>query len=235
METILKVLGLIPARGGSKGIPGKNIKLLAGKPLLVYTAQAALAATRLARVVLSTDDQTIAEVGRNAGLDVPFMRPVELAQDATPTLPVVQHAMKWCEQQGEQYDAVCLLQPTNPLRTPETIDACIDSLEKSEADSVVTVLPVPDEYNPHWVYFKDEGGYLQLSTGESIPIPRRQALPPAFHREGSIYVTRWDVIMEQGSLYGQRVLGYVVDAARSVNLDTNADWECAEKMIKDMS
>ncbi len=232
MESMLKVLGLITARGGSKGIPGKNIKPLAGKPLLVYTAEAALAATRLVKVILSTDDEAIAAVGRKAGLDVPFLRPAELAEDATPTLPVVQHALEWCEKHGEKFDAVCLLQPTSPLRTPETIDACIELFEKSGADAVVTILPVPDEYNPHWVYFKGVDGFLQLSTGESAPIPRRQALPPAFHREGSVYVTRRDVVMEQGSLYGQKVVGYLVEADQSVNLDTPADWVRAERILK---
>jgi CMP-N,N'-diacetyllegionaminic acid synthase len=232
LESKIKVLGLITARGGSKGIPGKNIKLLAGKPLLEYTAEAALAATRLAKVILSTDDEAIAALGRKTGLDVPFLRPVELAQDDTPTLPVVQHALEWCEKHGEKFDAVCLLQPTSPLRTPGTIDACIELFKKSGADSVVTILPVPDEYNPHWVYFKGVDGFLRLSTGEFTPIPRRQALTPAFHREGSVYITRRDVVMEQGSLYGQKVVGYQMEADQSVNLDTPADWERAERMLK---
>jgi CMP-N,N'-diacetyllegionaminic acid synthase len=228
----LKVLGLIPARGGSKGIPGKNIKLLAGKPLLVYTAEAALAAKGLTKIVLSTDDPVIAEVGRKAGLEVPFLRPVELGRDDTPTLPVVQHAIRWFDKQGEHFDAVCLLQPTNPFRRPATITACIELLEKSGADSVVTILPVPDEYNPHWVYFMDEEDCLRLSTGESEPMPRRQALPPAFHREGSVYVARTNVVLEQNSLYGKCMMGYRADAAESVNLDSSADWERAEALLK---
>ena len=228
----LHVLGLVTARGGSKGIPHKNIRLLAGKPLLQYTAEAALAATRLARIVLSTEDEEIAEVGLRCGIDVPFLRPAELAQDMTPTLPVVQHALRTLEQQGEQYDAICLLQPTNPLRTPETIDACIALLEQSHADAVVTVLPVPAEYNPHWVYFCDHQGLLHLSTGEQTPIPRRQELPPAFHREGSVYVTRCDVVTEENSLYGRRMLGYVVDPLRSINIDSPDDWARAEMLIQ---
>ena len=222
---------MIPARGGSKGIPRKNIKLLAGKPLLQYTAEAALSAKRLARVILSTEDTEIAEVGRRCGLEVPFMRPKELAQDDTPTLPVLQHAVRALENLGERYDAICLLQPTAPLRQPQDIDACIALMAETNADCVLTMLPVPAEHNPHWVYFRDDQGFLRLSTGEAAPIPRRQLLPPAFHREGSVYVTRRDVLMDQNSLYGTKVAGYLLDASRSVNLDTMDDWARAEAML----
>ena len=227
----MRVLGLVAARGGSKGLPRKNIRPLCGKPLLQYTAESALAARRLARVVLTTDDEEIAEVGRRCGLDVPFMRPAELAADDTPTLPVVRHALAWMEAHGDYFDAVCQLQPTNPLRRTEDIDACIELLERSGADAVMTVLPVPAEHNPHWVYFRDEGGRLRLSTGEAAPIPRRQELPPAFHREGSVYVTRRDVVMEGNSLYGERVIGHLMDADRCVNIDGPEDWERAEALL----
>ena len=231
----LRVLGLVPARGGSKGVPRKNIKLLAGKPLLAYTAEAALAARLLTRVILSTDDEEIAEVGRACGLDVPFLRPAELAQDTTPTLPVVQHALRTLAEAGESYDAVCLLQPTNPLRLATDIDGCVALFIEQNADAVLSVLPVPAEHNPHWVYFKAEDGSLHLSTGETTPIPRRQALPPAFHREGSVYVTRTAVVLEQNSLYGTRVVGYEINPARSVNIDTPADWAEAERLLASLS
>lgn len=222
---------MILARGGSKGIPRKNIRPLAGKPLLQYTAEAALASKRLARVILSTEDLEIAEAGRKCGLEVPFIRPPELAQDDTPTLPVLQHAVRALEEAGERYDAICLLQPTNPLRQSRDIDACIELLGQTGADCVVTVLPVPHQYNPHWVYFRDELGLLKLSTGKAAPIPRRQLLPPAFHREGSVYVTRRSVLMERNSLFGSKVVGYLMDASRSVNLDTLEDWERAEALL----
>jgi CMP-N-acetylneuraminic acid synthetase len=227
----MRVLAVITARGGSKGIPGKNLALLGGKPLLAYTADAALAAKRLTRVVLSTDSERIADVGRRCGLEVPFLRPAELARDETPSLPVLQHAVAFLEAQRQRFDAICLLQPTNPLRRAEDIDACIGMLESSGADSVVTVLPVPHEYNPHWVFFGDARGELRLATGESQPIPRRQELPPAFHREGSVYVCRRDVLMEQGSLYGRRLLGYPMDPARAVNIDLPEDLARAEAAL----
>jgi CMP-N-acetylneuraminic acid synthetase len=226
----MRVLGLIPARAGSKGIPGKNVRPLGGRPLLAWTAEAALAARRLSRVVLSTDGEAIAEAGRRCGLEIPFLRPAELALDDIPTLPVVRHALVELERTGDRFDAVCLLQPTSPFRRAGDIDACIELLEERELDAVVSVLPVPVEHNPHWVYFED-GGLLRLATGEEQPIPRRQELPPAFHRDGSVYVTRRDVVM-QGSLYGRRLGGYVMpDADRSVNLDAPADWERAERLI----
>jgi CMP-N,N'-diacetyllegionaminic acid synthase len=223
----LTVLAVIPARGGSKGIPRKNIALLAGKPLLAWTAGAAQKARSLTRVVLSTDDEEIAGIGRDCGLEVPFTRPRELAGDATPTLPVVQHAVRFVEAQGQRYDAVCVLQPTSPMRKPQDIDGCVSLLERTGVDAVVSVCAVPPQYNPHWVYFRDSDGCLRISTGELTPIARRQDLPPAYHREGSVYVTMRDVLMEQNSLYGARVAGYLMDEAATVNIDSPADLERA--------
>jgi CMP-N,N'-diacetyllegionaminic acid synthase len=227
----MKVLGLIPARGGSKGVPGKNTRLLCGKPLLQYTVEAALEARLLSRLVLSTESEEIAGVGRSCGLDVPFMRPQELAEDNTPMLPVVQHAVRWMENQGERFDAVCLLQPTNPLRRSEDIDACIELLDTTGADAVVTIKAVPAEHNPHWVYFQNGSSFLRLSTGEDAPVSRRQDLPPAFHREGSVYVTRRDVLMETNSLYGKKLAGLLVDAESTVNIDSLQDWTRAEELL----
>ncbi|MEA2558525.1 MAG: CMP-N,N-diacetyllegionaminic acid synthase [Acidobacteriota bacterium] len=226
----MRVLGIVPARGGSKGIPGKNVRPLGGKPLLVHTAEAALAARLLSRVVLTTDDEEIAEVGRVCGLEVPFLRPAELAMDDTPTLPVLQHAVTELERAGDRFDAVCVLQPTSPFRRAGDIDGCIELLEKEGLDAVVSVLPVPPEHNPHWVWFRNGDGLLRLATGEDQPIPRRQELPPAFHRDGSVYVTRRDVLMEGNSLYGKRLGCFLADS-RSVNLDTPADWERAERLF----
>jgi CMP-N-acetylneuraminic acid synthetase len=225
----MKILGLIPARGGSKGVPRKNVRLLNGKPLLVYTAEAALKAKKLARVVLSTEDEEIARIGENCGLDVPFMRPPALARDDTPTLPVIFYTLTRLQELGENYDAVCLLQPTNPLRRAEDIDGCAETFEKTGADSVVSVRPVPAEYNPKWIYWSDASGNLKLAGGDQEPIARRQDLPPAFHRDGSIYVTRSGVILERRSLYGDRIRSYVMPPEFSVNIDTEQDWEKLER------
>jgi len=226
----MRVLGIVTARGGSKGVPRKNVRELAGKPLIAWTAEAALRATRLARIVLTTDDQEIAEVGRRYGLEVPFMRPPELALDSTPSLPVLQHAVATLEAAGDRYEAICLLQPTNPLRRPETIDACIELLESTGSDSVFTVLPVPAEYNPHWVFFRSPNGALTTAMPGPL-IPRRQELPPAFHREGQVYVTRRDVLMNENSLYGTRLCGFPIDASWTANIDTPEDWARAEALL----
>lgn len=227
----MKVLGIIPARGGSKGVPRKNIKLLDGRPLLAYTAESALKSKFLSKVILTTEDAEIAAVGRSLGLEVPFLRPKELALDTSPTLPVVFHAIDYLENNGEKFDAICLLQPTNPLRQAEDIDNCIELLEKSDGDSVISILPVPHEYNPKWVYWQNEMGEMVLTTGESEPIPRRQDLPPAFHREGSVYVTKIDALRKYGNLYGKKVLGYEINQQNSVNIDTLEDWNLAEKLV----
>lgn len=231
----MRVLGIVTARGGSKGVPRKNIRLLGGRPLISWTADAARAATRLARTVVSTEDDEIAKVAREVGLDVPVMRPVDLAQDSTPSLPVVQHMVRVLEDMGDRYDAICLLQPTSPFRRASEIDGCLALLESSGADSVVSVLPIPVDHHPYWAYIAGADGVLRLATGGAVPATRRQDLPPAVHRNGSVYAMRRDVLLEGNSLYGARTVGFAVDAARSVNIDTLADWAQAEHILAAMA
>lgn len=232
----MRVFGLVPARGGSKGIPGKNRRDLGGKPLLAWTAEPALAARTLERVVLSTEDAGLAEIGRTVGLDVPFLRPASLAEDETPMLPVVAHAFEALDAQGDHFDAVCLLQPTSPLRTRASIDQAVARLARGDVDTVMSVLPVPHEHNPHWVFFEREER-LMLATGEDEPIPRRQELPPAYHRDGSLYLTTRTVVLGEAgrkpTLFGPRMAGIVGDPDRNVNLDTPDDWARAERLIAD--
>jgi CMP-N,N'-diacetyllegionaminic acid synthase len=227
----MRVLGVVTARGGSKGVPGKNIRPLAGKPLIVWTIEAARRAANVSRLILSTDDADIANVGRMAGIEVPFMRPAELATDTAPTLPVLQHAVAQVEAEGDRFDAILLLQPTNPFRTTALIQEAIARFTESKADSLISVSRVPAEYNPHWVYLRDANDMLRLATGERAPIPRRQDLPPAFHRDGSIYLVRRDILMTQNSLYGDAVLGYELAPTDSVNIDTLDDWSRAEALL----
>jgi CMP-N,N'-diacetyllegionaminic acid synthase len=227
-----KTLAIIPARGGSKGIPGKNIKLLGGKPLLQYTVEAARESKFLSRVILSSDDVAIIDFAKSIGLDVPFVRPAHLATDQSGSLEVVQHTLQELARQGEYYDAVCLLQPTTPFRKPGSIDAAIQQFLDSDCDSLVSVREVPEEYNPHWVFEADEKGFLSIATGEKEIIKRRQELPRAYFRDGSIYLTKTEVIIEQHSLYGSSI-GYVVSEGKKyVNLDTMSDWELAEALLK---
>ena len=223
----MRVLGLIPARGGSQGVPGKNLRPLAGRPLLAYTARDALA-SGLDRVVLSTDDEAIAAVGRELGLDVPFLRPAELATSEAPTLGVVVHALDALAAAGDAFDAVCLLQPTSPVRDPGLIDECVQRLADSGADSVVTVRAVPLDFHPDWTYRLGDEGELTLFNGGLEPATRRQDLTPAFHRDGAVYVTRSEVA-RSGSLYGGRTVA-VVGTGPSVNIDTEEDFRRAEEL-----
>ena len=224
----MKILGLIPARGGSKGVPGKNIKLLAGKPLIAYTVEQANAAKGIDKLILSTDDESIAKVAKEIGLEVPFMRPIELANDSAKSLDVVVHALDFLEQKGEVYDAVCLLQVTSPYRPNDSIDEAIELFKKTKPDSLVSVRRVPDEFNPHWTFEIKDDNRLQIATGEKHIIPRRQELPPAYHRDGAIYITSVSCIREKHSLLGDDIVAFPIDSPKLINIDTMDDWYEAE-------
>jgi CMP-N,N'-diacetyllegionaminic acid synthase len=231
----MKVLGIITARGGSKGIPGKNLKLLGGKPLIAHTVEA-VADCALDRVILSTEDQRIAEAGRALGVDVPFMRPAELARDETPHLPVIQHAVQWLEaHQAYRPDAVVILQPTSPLRSAVDIAAALRMLELSDADSVVSVTEVSAHAHPMRMLSVDEGGYATLFvSGQPVRnrINRRQDLPRAWVMNGAIYACRTAALFgDQPSLYGNRVIAYPMAAERAISIDDLHDWAEAEQAL----
>ena len=231
----MRVLGIITARGGSKGIPGKNLKLLAGRPLLDYSIDAAND-TPLDRLILSTEDKKIADAARSLGCEVPFMRPAELARDETPHLPVIQHAVKWLkDQEGYHPDIVLTLQPTSPLRSAADIAAALRMLELSDADSVVSVNEVTAHAHPMRMLKVDEHGFARLfATGEPVRnrINRRQDLPTAWVMNGAIYACRTDVLFAaQPSLYGDRVVAYPMPPERSISIDDLEDWEAAERAI----
>lgn len=230
-ETSRAVLGIVPARGGSKGIPRKNIRVLAGTPLLVYTARAALKAASLSRILLSTDDPEISAVGRSAGLEAPFVRPAELSLDSTPMVQVVLHAITWTQASGLDYQAICVLQPTSPLRSPAMIDRCVSLLWERDVDSVISVRPVPPEFNPHWTYFESSEGLLEPCIG-GAEITRRQELPPAYHPDGSVFVVKTEVVLREHSLRGKRVLAAVSPENEAADLDTEEQWRDLAKRLK---
>jgi len=180
--------------------------------------------------VLSTEDEEIAACGRRCGVRVPFLRPEELARDDTPSLPVVRHALRAMEELEGRFDAVCLLQPTNPLRAAEDVDAACRLLRASGADSVVAVRPVPAHFHPHWTYLLDAGGALVQAAGRGVA-PRRQELPPAFAREGGVYVTTRATLLEADSLYGARSLPYAMPPERCGNVDLPEDLAELERRI----
>jgi len=217
----MNVLAVIPARGGSKGIPNKNLADVAGRPLLAYTAAAARAAKRLTRIVVSTDDAAIAHVARQLGLDVPFMRPAVLAADDAPMLPVLQHAVKTMRECGFAADVVVLLQPTSPLRRSEHIDAAIDLLEQSGADSVVSVVEVPHQFNPISVLRLDGDRLRPFSDGPLVT--RRQDKPRVFARNGPAVVAVRTSVIESGSLYGDDCRALVMNSDESLDIDSPGD------------
>lgn len=232
----MKTLGVITARGGSKGILNKNLKPLAGKPLLAYTLEAARDAGVFDRVILSTDDAAIAEYGRSRGCDVPFMRPPELAQDDTPHLPVLQHAVRRLQnEQGYRPDAVVILQPTSPLRRAEHMRQAVEWLAGSEVDSVVTVSAVPAHMNPMRMLRVDTSGRAVLFvTGEPVRrrINRRQELPEAWVMNGAVYAFRTRVLFAaEPSLYGESTLAMPMADPCGISIDTPDDWAEAEKAI----
>jgi len=224
------VLGLVPARGGSKGVPGKNTRLLAGRPLLEYAARAARESGVLHRVVLSTDSEEIAECGRRLGLEVPFMRPAALARDDTPMLPVVEHALDELRRQGWEPATVVLLQPTSPLRTPAHIRAAVEQLHRSGADSVVSVVAVPQHLSPDYVMRLDEGR-LRPFLPDGARVARRQDARLAYVRDGTVYAFRTTTLQRFGNMYGNDCRPLLLDAAESLSIDTAADWAAAERAL----
>lgn len=234
----MKILGIITARGGSKGIPGKNIKLLLGRPLIWYTIDAAKKSGALDKIILSTDDEEIAKVAKSCGVDVPFTRPKELAEDKTPTLPVLQHAVKWLkENEGYSPDAVMILQPTAPLRQAFHIKEATELFANSGADSVVSVSKIPDHFSPHWQFKLANSGGLSIFTGEAVSdiIKRRQDLPKTYTRNGAIYLFKSNLLFaDQPSFYGEKVCGYVMDEKYNANIDGIDDWVKAEETLKNL-
>ncbi len=223
----LSVLAVVPARGGSKGIPNKVLALLCGRPLLAYTADAVRQSRRVARAVVSTENPAIAEEARRLGLDVPFMRPEALAADDTPMLPVLQHALAEVRREGFAPDAVVLLQPTSPLRRAEHIDAAIDLLERSSADSVVSVTEVPHQFNPVSVLSLD-GDRLRPFLERDAPATRRQDKPRVFARNGPAVLVSRARTIDAGSLYGDDCRPLMMRPEESLDIDSTWDLTVAE-------
>lgn len=224
----MEVLGIIPARGGSKAIPHKNIALLGGRPLLAYTCDAARSSRRLSRLILDTDDPEIAAAGQACSVDAPYLRPPELARDDTPIVPVIQHALRWLqEREGYTPEAVVLLQPTSPLRRAEDIDAAVELLEASGADTVVSVVAVPHQYNPVSVMRLEPDGRL-VPFLEGPLVLRRQAKPRVYARNGPAVLAVRRATIEQGLLYGEHVRPYEMGRIESLDIDDPLDLELAE-------
>jgi CMP-N-acetylneuraminic acid synthetase len=228
----MNTLGVIPARGGSKSVPRKNITLVQGKPLIAYTIEAAQHSRLLTHFLVSSDDAEIISVARQYGAPVPFVRPAELATDTAPSLPVVQHAVGEMERlHGITYDYVVLLQPTTPLRLAEDIDAALEKLVATGADSVISVCDV-GAYHPARMRQIVDDRLVELPIREPKEMARRQDLPPVYIRNGAIYAVKRDVVMLENSMSGSDCRAYIMPEERSVNVDSKLDLLLAEILLR---
>ena len=228
----MKILGIIPARIGSKGVKKKNIKLLNGKPLISYTYENAKNSKQINRLIVSTESKEIKKVCTRLGLDVPFLRPSALSMDDTPTIDVVKHAIKEMEKNGEYYGAICLLQTTTPFRDKNLIDSAIKKFKIKNCDSLVSVQKVPNKYHPNWMFQSDGDGFLYRNKHQGRLVSRRQDLDYVFYRDGSLYLTATKTIKNHSDLYGNKIAFIEHKPVFHVNIDTNTDWEKAEKYSK---
>lgn len=227
----LRVLALIPARSGSKGLPGKNLRLLAGKPLLVWSIEQALATKEIGAVVVSTDDSGIAEVARKAGADVPFVRPAEISGDTAPTSASVIHALDFLAARGQEFDAILLLEPTSPLRAPGDLARAIRLLRDNwdNADSIVSVGEIHTE-NPFIAKTFVEGGFLtSLLTPSGAT--RRQDLPAAFFPYGVAYLTKVSTFRSTLTFYAERTLPLSIERWQNFEVDDAVDFTCVEAVL----
>lgn len=230
-----EILALIPARGGSKTIPRKNIRPFAGHPLIAYSIAAGLASELVSRVVVSTDDPEIAAIARSYGAEAPFLRPAELSQDHTPDLPVFQHALEWlAENEGYRPEIVVQLRPTSPFRRVRHIDQAVYRLlEHPEADSVRTVC-VPFQ-NPYKMWRIDAQGFLQPLLSGEFPEPYnmpRQLLPEVYWQTGYVDAAWADTILQKGSMTSERILPLVIEPSEWIDIDSPDDWRRAERLLE---
>lgn len=226
-----KILAIIPARGGSKGVPRKNIRLLAGRPLIAWTIETALSVPCLDRVILSTDDEEILKIGMQCGVEVPFLRPAQIAADDTTDMPVYEHTLNWLEQNDNFIpDIIVWLRPTAPMRTAGDIEAAVNLLIEKKPDWVRSVCQV--EHHPYWMYKLSDG--LMEPFVEGIRVEdyiRRQLLPPAFRLNGAVDVAWRSTILEKKLLYSGVIEAHVMPVKRSIDIDTLMDFTILEAIM----
>jgi CMP-N-acetylneuraminic acid synthetase len=232
-----EVLAIIPARGGSKTIPKKNIRPLDGHPLIAYSIAAGHKSRQVTRVILSTDDEEIAEVARAYGGEVPFLRPADLARDETPDLPVFQHALNWlAEKEGYLPEAVVQLRPTSPIRPPDCVDRAISALlEHRGTDSVRSV--IPSGQNPYKMWRLDPvtGRLEALLALDNVPEPYnapRQLLPATYWQTGHVDVVRTATVLEKHSMTGEIILPLILDPRYATDIDGLFEWQFAEWLVE---
>lgn len=222
-----KIIAIIPARGGSKGLANKNICLLNKKPLIAYTIEVALQSTKINKVVVSTDNRSIAKIAEKYGAQVPFFRPQRLAQDTTPMSDVIQHTVKSLEKKGEKYDYILILQPTSPLRRLIDINKAINKIITLKTDSVISVCQT--EYSPYWMKVINNDRIFPLIKGEEYT--RRQDLPPVYRLNGAIYLIKRENLMTK-NIFGNICRPLIMAVENSIDIDTIDDLHKAELILK---
>jgi N-acylneuraminate cytidylyltransferase/CMP-N,N'-diacetyllegionaminic acid synthase len=228
----MNILAIIPARGGSKGIPRKNLYPLAGKPLIAWTIETALKCKLLNRVIVSTEDPEIASISQKYGAEVPFLRPLELAGDETPGIAPLIHAITWLKDNDDYIpDLVLLLQPTSPLREVQDITKAITIFNYSRGESVVSV--TLSQSHPHWMKQITDEGHLINFVGDIKSPSRRQDLSPVYSLNGAIYLIKHDLLLSSHSFFTGRTYGYVMPPERSLDIDTEWDMYIADLILKD--
>ncbi len=232
-KTKKKILGIILARSGSKRIPGKNIKNFCGKPLLAWSVIVGKESCVLDRLILNTDSEEYAVVGKKFGAEIPFLRPMRLAKDASSSLAVLRHTVEWLQKKENYYpDYVVLLEPTAPCRRFFHIKESVELALKTNADSVVSMSPVPTHFNFHWQFSLNKKKKATLVGGVSVSkiIKRGQDLPITYYRNGVIYVFKTELLFEQNpGIYGKEVRAYLTDERYSHDIDDLNDWKKAEQ------
>ena len=226
-----KILGVITARGGSKGIPRKNIKKLAGKPLIYYTIKAAKKSKYLTRCIVSTDNKKIFNISKKLGADVPFIRPSKLAQDKSTSLEVAQHALKWLkDNNGEEYDYLMILQPTSPLRIVKDIDKSIKKIVDTKADSVMSMVKI-DDFSIKKIKKIENDKIIPWMKDEGKESARRQDLGGVYKRNCAIYLTKV-LLIKKGDLFGKISRPYIMPSERSIDINSLIDFIIAETYLK---
>lgn len=223
----MQVLGLIPARGGSKRLPGKNIKQLGDKPLIAHTISAGRACSEIDRLIVSTDDEEIAKVAETWGAEVPFLRPAQLATDEASSLDVVRHALAYVEQEGFFPDYIVLLQPTSPLREPGDIQQALQEMQKGQWDMLLSLCPA--HIHPYWYKRVTDSGEVKPFVDYQGSL-RSQDLDPAYHPNGAIYIYRSQLVRE--GLQPRRIGAYIMEEWKSIDIDTALDFFIAEKILE---
>ena len=228
-----EIVAVIPARGGSKGLQRKNIRLLAEKPLIAWTIEQAKSSKYIDKVVVSTNDEEIAEISKKYGAEVPFLRPEELARDDSPTSDAIIHALNWFEERGEYFDIVVLLEPTSPLRDVEDIDKCVEILiGNPKAKAIVGVAKLESTHPEFNVVINEEGFIRKLDGTTNFKVLRRQDLEDVYFFEGSIYISEVGVLKQKRTFYQESTLAYVVPKYKSLEVDELCDFICIEALMK---